>query len=217
MLKVTKRSVLEHADAQAVDFRQLQKAARRLTEKRQALLDPATYSADRIAQHRQELDAEHERTVMPLLLRLRERADQVEGAAEAWSPERRRLEAAIADPSGAAALTARLATVPVRELVHLAREAAAKDNWLLADAVAANRERIIASDSPELVREWSETLAGMGAEETGPALAAARQVGEQYAVATIEAAEASGVSLSNTRRMELALEYPGAMTTGKVA
>jgi hypothetical protein len=217
MLKVTRKSVTSYADLQRIDYKQLSKAAEKLKARRAALLNPEVYSEEAIAKHRQELAAEYETTIAPLFERIRERVADVRGAAEAWTPAQRRLEAAIADPAAAAALAVRLASVPVGDLPRLAQEAVDTANWLLADAVAAQRARIDSADDQPLAKAIETTLAAMGADELAPALTAAAQVGEFFALAQIDSAEASGFPMRTTRLIGLAMEYPGAMTTGKAA
>jgi hypothetical protein len=209
---VSLATLQEQATDQAGDYRQIQKAAGRF-EAELKKLTPETFSAEFLSQRKRELQKELDAAVEPALRRLADRYQQASAAREAWSPARRRLDAALGDPVKAAGLAGVLATASANDLPRLAADAAKKHDWLLAHAVLTRVSSLAAGpETLAIDHAVSKALEGMDAEDTGAVFETIGAIGRHYAQARILTAAVIGKPLSGIQQLELAHEHPGLMT-----
>jgi hypothetical protein len=194
---------------QANDYKILERAGRKYAEKMREL-NPETYAPEFLERRTLEIQQEASGTVGPVLARLRERHERAQQAKDLWRFERRRLDASLADPVTAAALSSRIALVAAEELPRLAREAADRPDWLLADAVL-NRVNQLEPNANGMAigQQVQQAIQGIDGEHTRLALEAIGAIGQDFARAQIVRAEISGKPLTTIQKLALAYEHPG--------
>ena len=203
----TKTQAAENAAMARADRAKLEQVGVRIAKALQELEGPQFTPAFREAQ-RTEIHATAGTEAAAILARLRERVTVAARHLEESGAEHRRMMATIAHPVEAQALRARFDQVSLGELMRLAREAAARGDYLAADAILTSRSVTTADHtSPEVVSLLSGLQATCDAMEQEPREQVellAREVGNHFVAGEVLAAEVSGRPLTSVAKLSLA-------------
>ena len=203
----TKSQAAWNAEAARGDREKLEQLAVR-TAKALAATDGPQYTAEFREARRREIHALAGAEAGTLLARLRERVVVATQTREQTGAGYHRMQATIAKPLEAAALRQRFDAVPLGGLVSLAREAVARKDYLVADAILTSRSVTTADQAvPEvvqLVTSLHETFEAMDPESREPVELLAREVGHHLVSGEILAAEVSGRPLTSVAKLSLA-------------
>lgn len=203
-------TIRDAREEQAKDLAALHKRMQRRADAHAAL--PVTgYTPEHLAKERARIDEEFTRETAPTLRRMEERVAGLRHANGSWSPAARRLGAALADPSLAAALAQRLAHVRIENLAGLGRDAVASRDFLLADAIAV-RLGTLAGESTEHAEAARVVLADLdrlGTDDANQVAGWFQATGADLVRARVLCAEGAGTPISPAERFAMAREFPG--------